>query len=75
MNSKAEVRNAWPCTRSPSKSFGGLGLIHKSDKADATGGGSATGSGTRTWVGGWVFRLLSFASSVQSCRDSVIFIF
>ena len=74
-NSKTEVRKAWPCAQSPSKLFGGLGLICKSDEAGRTGGGSATGGGTGTWVGGWVFRLLSFARIVFRVAVIVLFSF
>ena len=74
-NSKMEVRKAQPCAWSPLKSFSGLGLIHESDEAGGTGGGSATGGGTRTWVGGWVFRLLCFARIVFRVAVIVSFLF
>ena len=74
-NSKTEVRKAWLCAWSPSKSFSGLGLIHKSNEAGVTGGGSATGGDTRAWVGGLVSRLLSFMRIVFRVAVIVLFSF
>jgi len=74
-NSKVEVRKAQLCAQSPSKSFGGLGLICESNEAGVTGGGIATGGGTGAWVGGWVFRLLSFVRTVFRVAVIVLFSF
>ena len=50
VNSKTEVRKAWPCSRSPSKSYGGLGLIRESNEAGVTGSDSVAGDGAGAWV-------------------------